>query len=121
MKNRLTAVLLMAFLSFKLAAQSHSTKPSTVAAGEVTITIMPNPIKNTTVIFKLEGLKNKPYTVKIISDKGGIAATDRFNSPTATTFRMIQLEKKFKGYGRVQLLDETGRVVGQSRFLVLDN
>jgi hypothetical protein len=65
-------------------------------------------------------LKNKTYQVKIISDKGSIAATEKFIASTGTTFRMLLLHQKFSGYGRVQILDEKGKLAGQSRFLIID-
>ena len=109
----------MILLSLQSNAQNTSSPGDKTPS--VIITIMPNPVKNNTVIFKLEGLKNKTYSVKIFSDKGAVIATEKFNSTTGTTFRMIQLNHQFKGYGRVQLMEDNGRVVAQSRFLSMEN
>ncbi len=119
MKNYLATILIAVL--FSLQSFAHQTSPGSNKSTGVVITVMPNPVKNNMVIFKLEGLKNKTYAVKILSDKGTVAASEKFNSPTGTTFRMIQLSQKFKGYGRVQLLEEGGKVVAQSQFLVMNN
>lgn len=121
MKNYFTTTLLMALLSLPVVAQNSGSGPGNTDAQQIILTVMPNPVKNGIVIFKMEGLKKKTYLAKIFSDKGAIIAVEKINSPTSTSFKMLQLEKKFKGYGRVLLQEDNGRVVAQSKFLVLDN
>jgi hypothetical protein len=121
MKNRLTIVLWMTLLSSYLFAQPSSEKGSVPSLSkEITITIMPNPVKNNKLIVKLEGLTNQQYIIRILNNTGNVSATEKFISSTSTTFKMIELKTGFKGYGRLQLLKENGKVLAQSKFLSVD-
>lgn len=117
MKKFVATILVSAFVCTSVYSQSPGDSKKD---HEIIITIMPNPVRNNTIIFKMEGLSAKTYFVKIISEKGGVAASEKFSSPTSTSFKMIQLQQQFKGYGRVQILNENGKLVGQSRFLAAD-
>jgi hypothetical protein len=120
MKNCLTALLLVTFVSLQSFTQNSEDKSSNSNNNQITITIMPNPVKNNRVIVKLEGLTNQQYNIRILNNSGNLSATDKFNSPTSTTFRMIELRSSFKGYGRLQLVDQQGKIIGQSKFLAVD-
>lgn len=120
MKNGLTALLLLTFVSLQSFTQNAGDKFTNSNNNQITITIMPNPVRNNRVIVKLEGLNKQQYNIRILSNSGDLSATDKFYSPTSTTFRMIELKNNFKGYGRIQLVDEQGKIIGQSKFLVVD-
>lgn len=121
MKNGLTAFLLLTLMSLQSFSQNTEGKtPNGNSNHPITITIMPNPVRNNRVIVKLEGLNKQQYTIRILNNSGDITAADKFNSPTSTTFRMIELKTSFKGYGRLQLTDEQGKIIGQSKFLAVD-
>ncbi|MBI2730858.1 MAG: hypothetical protein HYX40_08930 [Sphingobacteriales bacterium] len=87
---------------------------------EISLTIIPNPVKGTKIIVKLEGLSNQAYLIRILDNNGNLVAADKFNSPTSTNFKMIELKKSIKGGGRLQLLNEVGRVIAQSKFISID-
>ncbi|MBI1782861.1 MAG: hypothetical protein HYR66_16075 [Sphingobacteriales bacterium] len=120
MKNGLTALLLLTFVSLQCFSQNTDDKTQNSSNNQITLTIMPNPVRNNRVIVKLEGLNKQQYNIRILNNSGDLSATDKFNSPTSTTFRMIDLKRSFKGYGRLQLIDEQGKIIGQSKFLAVD-
>ncbi|HET9057761.1 MAG TPA: hypothetical protein VFN30_13025 [Chitinophagaceae bacterium] len=121
MKNRVTGIVFTILFSSGLLAQTNSDKESfTPVSKEILINIMPNPVKNTRLVVKLEGLSNQQYILRVFNNNGAIAAVEKFISVTSTAFKMIELKAGFKGYGRMQLLSESGKVLAQSKFLSVD-
>lgn len=118
MKIHLTIILWIILSPSILPAQA--TNANSASAKEITITIMPNPVKGNKVIVKFEGLLSQFYLVRIIDNSGNPVAAEKFSSPTGTAFKMIQLKNNLKGYSRLQLLNESGKVLAQTKFLGAD-
>ncbi|MGE5108150.1 MAG: T9SS type A sorting domain-containing protein [Sphingobacteriales bacterium] len=118
MKIYLTIILWIILSPSILPAQPAN--GNSASAKEITLTIMPNPVKGNKVIVKLEGLLSQLYLIRIMDNSGNPIAEEKFSSPISTNFKMIQLKKNVKGYYRLQLLNENGKVLAQTKFLAVD-
>ena len=118
MKILMTVILWIILSPSILPAQPAN--GNSASTKEITITVMPNPVKGNKVIVKFEGLLSQFYLVRILDNSGNSVAAEKFSSPTSTNFRMIQVTKNIKGSCRLQLLNESGRVLAQTKFLSVD-
>ena len=118
MKFNLTIILWIILSPSFLSAQPIN--GNSASAKQITITLMPNPVKGNKVIAKFEGLLSQLYLVRVLDNAGNLVANEKFNSSTSTNFKMIELKRIIKGYGRLQLLNESGKVLAQTKFLCAD-
>lgn len=87
---------------------------------EITLTVMPNPIRGNRLVVKMEGLTTQSYILRVVDNAGNLIVVEKFSSPTSTNFKMLELRHSVNGTGRVQLIDEHGKVVTQTKFIGSD-
>lgn len=87
---------------------------------EITLTVIPNPIRGNRLVVKMEGLTTQSYILRVMDNAGNLIVVEKFTSPTSTNFKMLELRHAVNGTGRVQLIDEHGKVVTQAKFIGSD-